>query len=318
MEVDRQTLKTINEKFYNAEFDSYLLNNHEELFNLCYLIDSYTDWNNYEGLSPFTSYVSRKDTLSLADSFLTSLSPDYKRKIWYDFFRLRLIGKKNYTETEGVFHRNYIFDTYSILYPKNRNVADFLVLIHEYIHCISANYFKTYRLTSSYKVYCELLSILGWLKALSFLLKRGFNEEEVKLYKDYIRQAYQYNINGFMFAEPILDLHIRGESLTEESLAKLIKNNPNYILLGEKGVMNNLKMLETDDVKTCLSYIHPLGMAHASSLYKNGITDQEFVELIEAINRVEIDEFEELFPQRSAQELARDTADVFNFSKKVI
>ncbi len=86
MEVDRQSLKKINEKFYNAKFDSYLINNHEELSNLCYLIESYTDWNNYEGLKPLTSRVSRKDTLHLADAFLTSLSEDYKRKILFDFF----------------------------------------------------------------------------------------------------------------------------------------------------------------------------------------------------------------------------------------
>lgn len=316
MEVDRQTLKTINEKFYNAQFDYYLIRNHEELFNLFSLLESYTDWCNYSGLNPLTSRVSRKNTLNLANSFLTSLSPDYRKKIWYDFFRFRLIGRKNYTETEGEFHRNFLLGIYWIFYPKNRNIGDLLALIHEYIHCISANYFKTYKSTSSYKVYCELLSILGELKLLDFLLKNDFPEEEIKLYKDYIRQSYQHNINGFLFSEPILDLHIKGESLTEETLAKIMSDNPFYKLIGEHGVMQNLRVLENDDLKSSLSYIHPLGLAHASSLYKNGITDQEFVELIEAINQIEIEEFEELLPKRSNEELARDTADVFSFQRK--
>ncbi|MDE6292689.1 MAG: hypothetical protein K2L98_03315, partial [Bacilli bacterium] len=123
---------------------------------------------------------------------------------------------------------------------------------------------------------------------------------------------------SFLFAEPILDLHIDGKSLTEENLVRLIKSNPFYALIGEQGIIKNLELLEKDDLKTSLSYIHPLGMGYASSLYKNGITDQEFVELIETINRVEIEEFEELLPKRSYHELARDTADVFNFTKKII
>lgn len=71
-----------------------------------------------------------------------------------------------------------------------------------------------------------------------------------------------------------------------------------------------------DKLERTLSYSHPLGMILASSLHQDMISNETFVKMMDMINISELEEFEKLLPNKSIEELAKDTAKEFNFRIK--
>lgn len=110
-----------------------------------------------------------------------------------------------------------------------------------------------------------------------------------------------------------MDIYLSEENLTENRINELLSSNSFYKFIGEQGVCNNLNLLVTTDLKDSLSYIHLLGMIKGASLHQDGISNNIFVELIDTINTIEIDEFERLLPRKSDIELSNDTIKEFSF-----
>lgn len=196
MKFDQRLLDIIYNKFSSADIDSYLLQNHKDLFNLFNMVDMMTDRNNYKGPLLLRESFSKKDILHLENKFLSSLKPKYSHKFIADYIRGRLVQNDEFDSTTGTYHRK-AFGYYRIDYPKKFNLGDFSILTHEYIHHLSTQFPKIKKDTSSYNVYREVLSILGQLKSLDFLKKNVFPQSEIEIYKNYIRQSYQENFNTF-------------------------------------------------------------------------------------------------------------------------
>ncbi len=312
MKIDQSLLNTIYDKFNSFNIDPYLLQNHKDLFNLFYMVDTMTDWNNYSDLSPLQKQFSKKATLRLASKFLYSLNSQYKTKFIIDYAKNKLT---QVNITSGKYIRDLSLNCYEIFYPNDSNINDFSALIHEYIHHLAAKFPKLKNDTSSYNVYSETLSILGELKSLDFLEQYGFPITQINIYKSYIRKLHQNNLNSFLFAEPLLDIYLSGQKLNEEIINELLNSNSQYKLIGKYGVINNIYRLIEDDLAHSLSYKHPLGMIKAASMHQDRISNKDFSKLIDTINLMEINDFEMMLPQKSKIELANDTIKEFSFKK---
>lgn len=318
MELKQDMLDMIYDKFCSFDSDPYLLENHKTLFNLFYMVNRKTNWDNYKGSVPLTEPFPKLKTLYLESEFLSSLHPKYRRKFIADCIRRRFSQIGDFSSTEGSYYQN-IFDYYRIDYPKNFNIGDFVVLIHEYIHHLSSQFPKIKEVTFSYNVYKEGLSILGELKCLDFLKERGIPQSEIEIYKEYLREGRQSNLRSFLFTEPLFEIYLSKEKLTEDKIGELLNSNSFYHSMGEKLVyfnLNTLSSLTDSKFADNLSYVHPLGMMIAASLHQDGISNEGFVELIDKINILEIHEFERLLPQKSGTELVNDTVKEFNFQKR--
>lgn len=216
MEINQSNLDIINERFYKAKFDSYLLKNHKYLFELFNLVDEYTNWNEFAGLRPLKKHISSLKTIILAREFFSEYSFVYGRKLFYDLMHDNLHREKTFTYHDGKYSRFADTGVYDVFYPKNHNIGDFLVLVHEYIHHLSSLFPDVREDTISYDAYGEMLAILGELKGLDFLLRDESLKEDIDAYRILLRQEYQNNINAFLFAEPLLDIFIAGKSISVE------------------------------------------------------------------------------------------------------
>lgn len=315
MEINQSNLDIINERFYKAKFDSYLLNNHKYLFELFNKVDELTNWSEFSGLRPLKKYVSSLKTIMLAREFFSEYRLDYGRKLFYDLMHDNIHREKTFTYHDGKYSRCSDVGVYDVFYPKNNNIGDFLVLVHEYIHHLSSLFPDVREDTISYDAYGEMLAILGELKGLDFLSRDESLKEDIDAYRILLRQEYQNNINIFLLTEPLLDIFIERKSIRVEDIKILLNENPFYKVIGERRIGNNLESLLKDELEKALSYSHPLGMILASSLHQDMISNEDFVKMMDMINISELDEFEKLLPNKRVEELAKDTVREFNLKK---
>lgn len=310
MELNQKLLDAIYQCFYSTTLDGYLLKNHQEIYHLIELTNSYLP---YKKPVPFQKHFSKKTTIALERKFLSSLSAKYKKQFNRDNRRHHIISQK-------IDHGNYYLDPskneYQIRYPKTGYMRDFLILTHEYIHHLSFQFPNLQKESSGYRIYCEMLSLLGELKALDFLLESGIQEQEIETYK--LNRLYESNaeLQVILLIEPLFSIFLSGGSLTENTINELLETNPYYKALGKKNVTYNLVwVLNNNFNKWYSSYVYPLGLTWASSLHQDNISNEDFVTLMEVVNTVEVTEFEKFLPTKSPIELATAAGKEFSLKK---
>ncbi len=309
MKINQDTLDTIYHKLNDIEqkLDSFLLENHKSLSYLFMHVEDMTEWENFEELPALKEYINEETTLLLVRDFLFSLNPKYSNSFINDLDKIEVNKKSYYTR--------YLFSSwYRIYYSQNFNMDDGTSLTHEYLHHLASHFPKLKIDTSAHTTYTESLSILGELKYLDFLKSIGFSQYEINIQIKSIRKRVRNDTYAFLSFEPLLDVYLSKEKLTMDKMDELVNCNPFYKAIGKEGTAHNINLLASEkNYQEVLDYKHSLGMIQATSLHQDGISNEDFVNLIETINTVEIDEFEKLLPQKTKIELARDTANEFNF-----
>lgn len=310
MELNQKLLDFVYDQFYSATLDGYFVKNYEKLFEIISLTYSLLSYKNN---NPFKMYFSKKDTIKLEKKFLASLNYKYKKQFSKDYKRKKVIGSG--TEN-GMYFVDFIQNIYMIYYPSTFHIRDFELLTHEYTHHLPMQFSKR-KENSNYKVYSEMLSILGELKGLDFLKNCGIPKEEIEIYKNNRLIELKTEFELFLFIEPLLKIFLTSNHFTENHISELLETNPYYKKLGKENVAYNLNwLINHNNLNTgLLSYIHPFGLIWASSLHQDNISNKDFCNLIKIINTMEIQEFEKILPLRSSIELATATKKEFSLKK---
>ena len=298
MELNQELLNAIYNQFYLTTLDGYLVKRHKELSNLTNLL--YSSLPSVK-IIPFEKQISKRGTINLEREFLTSLNPEYRKQFDSDYRGRHIISKKG---KKGNYYLDLKRNYYKIYYPKTSHIEDFEKLTHEYIHHLSTQFPKIREESSSYKVYCEILSLLGELKGLNFLQNLGISEQEIEIYKNNRLKELKLGFEMFLFVEPLLHTFLLQDQLTESHINELLEINRYYKILGKKDTIYNLNWLLSGNLeKSISSYVYPLGLAWASSLHQDGISDERFCQLMETINTVDVREFETMLPNKNSIEL---------------
>lgn len=311
MDFNQSLLDCIYNRFYTTTLtpDGYLLKNHREISYLLKLMNSRLP---IKKPLPFLESFSKKETINFEREFLASLNLQYKRQFNHDYRTRHIVSqKKDYGKYIIEPDRN----DYKIYYPETFFIKDFITLTHEYIHHLSFQFPNLKKESSGYRIYCEMLALLGELKALDFLQELGISEQEIECFKN--NKLCEFKTSQiFLLIEPLLSIFLSGKSLTEDSINILLETNQYYKALGKRNLLHNLNWLLNEDFnKWCSSYVYSLGLAWASSLHQDNISNDDFVKLIEVINTVEVTEFEKIFPSKNPMELASATEKEFSLKK---
>lgn len=298
-------------QFNKAYFSPYLLKNHNKLFKIAYGINDI-----YQEAKENTE-IDEKDLIKLEEKFLSSLKVGYKYKFKKDYKNKKIIRVSGNT---GTYKRDRRVYEYQIEFPEKNHIDSLIILSHEYMHHLSSKFPKIKQDTSAYQIYSEMLSILGELKCLDFLREYITCDEEIEIYKKNCRTYMQPIFNYFLFTEPLLELYLSKEIFLEKQIEELLETNPYYKRLGKKIVLKNIVsiangkefFIEQDIEK----YTYILGLAEASFLHQQNISNKDFVKLIEKVNTVEIEEFEELLPKMNEEDLVYATKKEYCYKKE--
>ncbi len=303
-------LNTLYNKFNGVTFDSYLLENHERLNSLFSFVHSFLG---ADIKIPFHRSFSSKDILELEQKFLYTLNASYQDKFRDDLVHKNIIQKK---DIFGYYYRNFDLSEYKIYIPKNLNIIDFVTLSHEYTHHLSSGFPRLKEDSSAYTVYCEMIAVLAELKSLDFLQKQNISFYEINAYTQYIKTKFLDIYSVFSLLEPLLDLYLSKEQFIEEDVFQLFHTVSFYRFLGIENMIGNLKRLLQEDLNCAfLSYRYLLGMIWAAFLHQNSISNDEFVLLIDHINDLDVEDFENLLPQKSPIELATSIKKEFCYKR---
>ena len=298
MKRNQELLNAIYNQFYLAKLDGFFFFLHKDLSNLIRLLYSSLP---FLEILPFEEKFSSRKTLNLEKEFLTSLNPEYRKQFCSDYRGRHIISQKG---KKGNYYLDLKRNHYKIYYPKTFYIEDFERLTHEYIHHLSTQFPKIREESSSYKVYCEILSLLGELKGLDFLQDLGISKQEIEVYKNNRLKELRLGFEMFLFVEPLLHLFLSNNQLTEKHINELLETNQYYRILGKKDTIYNLNWLLSGNLEKGLSsYVYPLGLVYASSFHQDGISNEEFCKLIQTVNTVEVQEFETMLPNKSSTEL---------------
>lgn len=161
-----------------------------------------------------------------------------------------------------------------------------------------------------------MLSQLGELKGLDFLKDFGISEQEIEIYKNNRLKELEQHFEVFLFIEPLLHIFLSSNRLTENHINELLEKNRYYKKIGKEKLTSNLNWLLNCNLNYCFSvYQYSFGLAWASNLHQDGISDKDFCKLIEAVNTIEIQEFEAMLPDKKPIELATATQNEFYLQK---
>lgn len=312
--TNQKLLKVINYKFNKLSIDSYLEDHHCELAELFSALKDSFDLEQIYDLPELIYFFPFDQTILLESRFLASLDEKYSKMFKEDLINGKLVPDA--TSYYKCFHEmNQKSDDYKVHFLHYDALDDLCTLSHEYMHHLSSQ-FPTIRLSSSaYKVYSESLSVLSELKTLDFLEQNEIAQEDLEHYRHYIIRRNRNNILSFLIVQPLFDFYLSSCHLTEENIESLLCENPVYQQLDS--VREALSLLADDSFsfKNALSYQHPLGMIHASSLHQDDISNKAFVHLIDTINTVELSQFERFLPKKTSSELIDATVSEFGFQK---
>ncbi len=313
MEIKAEVLDTIYKKFEEVPISPYLKERHNELFTIFY--ETAKVLKPIEILPPFQYNFSKEDVLFLEEEFLRSINPNYSKHFIKDYAKGNLCQYAFPYDNSYCYIKKPSINKYAIYYPNTQTIQDLTILSHEYTHHLTGKFPTLQKETSAYTTYCEMLSILAELKCLDFLSENSIAKEDLNIYKHHINKRHYNNISAFLTIQPLLEVYLAKEDLTEKKIDELLNRNPFYNNAGKENIVYNLQVLTKVPYQKCLYYQYPLGMIIAASLHQEKYSNEKFTDLIEIMNTIEVEEFEKRLPQKSAIEYARDMANEFNYQK---
>lgn len=283
--MEKIDLKSANE-ILNANIGKcgyFFSRDYIDLYNKA--LASYNLFNSLElsGDVDMTSTLRFSEVIKLVRNFLGFVDKRYADKFNYDWNNgfAKITIDKDLTESNLCYEPNKCF---SINIKSEPNIFSAIVLLHEYIHKLSVSYPNKNYKTSTYEKYCEAISILGEFKFMDYLLDNGIaTEEELENSQILRKKSYLKNVRTIVNAVPFLELIYKGESLTNESLNKLVGKTPFYDEKKLYKVLSDVcKYTEKD--YAVFNHQHVLGTLVASYLYENNISNRDYAKLVDNLN----------------------------------
>lgn len=304
IKINQSVLDIIADKFSYVTIDPYLLKNHKQIAQLFY--QTYTNIT-LRDLPNLQEHFETEKTLTLNLKFFNYLNKDYGLKFINDLRNKKIIQDHRAAYTKGNVN-------YAIRYYNNKNLNDATSLAHEYTHHLSFDFKEGRKPTSAYRVYKEALSILGELKFLDFLKEENLSQE-TELYKQYLKNRHLNYLEEFMAIEPLFNIFIQMERLDKNKINYLANFHPFYCSLKKEALEKYLMSLQRTDYDFDLSYQHAFGMITAAQIHHLNNSNENFTNLMEKINKVEVKEFERLLPKTDENSLKKAITAEFTYQK---
>lgn len=308
---NKETLNVITKTLNEEYLDPYLVKYHKnfyELFNCCDIELNEVLLKNIAGSF---QYISRESNYKIAKKYFKHLSNKYSFKLYNDIKRNKI---EYFDKQVGNFEMVVGGKYYKIYVTQYNTLMDSFVLVHEYTHRLVANCPKKRYFTSSHEIYAEMLCILSELKYFDFLNEQSILPSDILITKELRKQSFKEEISSFLFLEPILSSYLEIGHLSPTVMNNLLGRPyyENYI-----NVYNQLENLKNkpENIIKYLDYTHPFGTIFASFLHKKGISNNDFVKLINQVNKVELNEFSKMLPDVTYNDLIDKTKEEFSLKK---
>ena len=265
------------------EQDDFYKNRHDDICNQM-LACKINDSDNVLGTffagpnEPFNCAKS----IYLVSKFLSTVDRNLEKEFWDDFSNGSIVMEKG-CKKGNCFH----FYENRVYVDVSNTIVDAFVLLHEFIHKISADV-SVYgaNISENYNNYAEAISILGEFLFKDFLSDLGFSPYELELFTGVRKNGFNYEIDKIISINPFINLIEENGFITKEGFDK-IKENCNMYFDPVK------KIRAINSHETNILYHHSLGCVVASCLYDRNISNLEFRDLIKTLNYSSIEEFEE-------------------------
>ncbi len=281
---DEIVLKNITDKI-KKDFDetsSFYKERYDDIYKQMLVCEL---WDFDKSLDKYTygplKYVDFCESLYLVSKFLGSLDKKFEESFLEDIkFRSILIdddvnvGAFNYKD-----NKVYVNDSSTIV--------DSFVLVHEYIHKLSANLEKNGTVSDTFFEFAEAISILGEFLFRDFLIDLGYSDYDCKLFIDLRKECFNRELNSILNISPFFKLLEEDKSITKEGINRLKKDS----LYNSKDIQNNLYVFSK--VYPGIYYNYAFSTVVASDIYENSISNEQFVDLINSLNESTIEEYEE-------------------------
>lgn len=167
--------------------------------------------------------------------------------------------------------------------------------MHEYLHKLSIGLKENRGTRESYNLYKEMIPILGEFRFLNYLEKQSMiSKYELELLRDVRKKRYYRNAICYLVCEPLVNTFLKTGELTEKS----IRGYTSFEFSNDAELEYVIKNFQQTP---SLAYRYLLGTPLAATLC--GISSEEFKTLIENLNKVEIEEYNQMVSNLSNKKI---------------
>jgi len=249
----------------NMQYDLFFSNTTKSLYNLFLNILNSPNTRLYLGPLP---KITKEEIYSIVSNFLNSISPLYQERFNKDKYLIKESNESYFDNEKRTININF-----------HNNITDSFVLLHEYIHNI-ANPWKNYQdMNDTYFLYSELTSILGEMLLKDYIIDK-YSITDINIQETYRLENIINEMRTYMILIPLYIIYKDKKSITIEDINILKNRGLKYYYNNEYlNYINNI----IKDTPT-IEYLHSLNYLLAVNIYKEGITLEEYHNMIEDIS----------------------------------
>lgn len=299
--MNNALLKTLEDSIIKSNIleDSLFLQKHEFIYNLTKFCYYNMNWSSYQGPMP---YHSPKDSLKLVREYLKTIDINYEKSLKKDYFLRRIKIHPKYDGSSYIGLQILLsfcpFPVFfeRILIEEKDTLEDGVRMVHEYLHKLSFQLKEQKKMKQTYTLYREMVSILGEFRLLGYLEDQNvISSSELELLRDMRKESYYHNAISYLLCEPFVNIMIKEERLTEKGIQEYTDFHYSLNDITMTYAIKNFIQPPT------LSYQYLLGTPLAATLCH--ISNEDFKRVIENVNRVGIEEYEEMLSKLPSESI---------------